>query len=179
MRKRVVLCMFLFACGKQSEPGADWSAKPLDATIESKVKGVPFKLSVPKGWKFDGVGSAKEDDADAITKEWRPDVKDYFSEPSVSVSYAAIPAKDLDGFVSDAMLDKDKDEIAKKEQTADGFVMLSYKKKDKGIVRVHVLKRKGDVHLNCRASQAKTGGVPSPDATMAWLEKMCGSLTPL
>ncbi|HEY5922420.1 MAG TPA: hypothetical protein VIV11_12150 [Kofleriaceae bacterium] len=176
MTKHVLIAALLFACGKPAEPGADWSAKPLDATIESKVKGVPFKLSVPKNFKFDGVGDDKEDNPESITKRWRPDVKDYFSEPSVSVSYAAIPAKDLDGFVSDAMVDKDKDVIAKKEQTADGFVML-YHTKNKGIVRVELLKRKGDVHLNCRASQAKQGGVPSPDATMAWLEKMCASLT--
>ena len=177
MTKRLVMCVLvLAACGKKdAEPGADWSQKPLDATIESKVNGVAFKLSVPKGFKFDGVGDAKEDDPAAITKQWRPDVKDYFSEPSVAVSYASIPAKDVDGYVSDAMLDKN-DVVAKKEQTADGF-LLHYHTKNKGIVRVHVLKRKGDAHVECRASQAKDGGVPSPDATMAWLDKMCNSLT--
>ena len=178
MTKRLAICVLMFAaCGKKdSEPGADWSQKPLDATIESKVHDIPFKLSVPKGWKFDGVGDAKEDDATAITKQWRPDVGDYFSEPSVSISYAAIPPKDLEGFISDAMVDKDKDVVSKKETTADGFVM-HYHTKNKGIVRVNVLKRKGDQHVNCRASQAKQGGVPSPDATLAWLEKMCSSLT--
>jgi hypothetical protein len=44
-------------------------------------------------------------------------------------------------------------------------------------VRAEIMKTKGDAHLACRASQAKTGGVPSPDATMAWLEKLCSSLT--
>ena len=173
MTKRLVLCAILVACGKNAEPGADWSQKPLDDTVESRVHGVPFKISMPKGWKLEEIG--KVNDPDEIVREWRPDVKDQWSEPSVAVSYAAIPAKDLDGYVSDAMMDK-KDVIAKKEQTADGFVLV-YHTQNKGIVRVHVLKRKGDVHLNCRASQAKTGGVPSPDATMAWLEKMCGSLT--
>jgi hypothetical protein len=176
MTKRLVLCALLTACGGSSEPGADWSKKPLDATIESKVHDVPFKLQVPKGWKFDAVGDAKEDDASAISKEWRPDMKDSFSEPSVTISYAAIPPKDLDGFIKDAMLDEGKDVIAKKEQTPDGFLLV-YHTKNKGIVRVHTLKAKGDVHVYCRASQAKTGGVPSPDATMAWLEKLCGSLT--
>ena len=176
MTNRLMLCVVLVACGKNAEPGADWSQKPLDATIESKVHGVPFKLSVPKGWKFDDASGRKEADPDEITKQWRPDVKDYFSEPSVTVSYAALPPTDLDGFVKDAMIDEKKDVIAKKEQTPDGFVML-YHTKNKGIVRVQLLKRKGDVNLNCRASQAKTGGVPSPDATMAWLEKMCSSLT--
>lgn len=176
MKRLLLIGTVLFACGKPSEPGADWSAKPLDATIENKVNGVPFKLQVPKGWKFDAVGDQKEDDATAITKQWRPDVKDYFSEPSVTISYAAIPPKDLDGFVKDAMLDEGKDVIAKQEQTPDGFVLI-YHTKNKGIVRAHTMKTKGDAHVYCRASQAKTGGVPSPDATMAWLEKLCGSLT--
>ena len=176
MTKALAFCVLLAACGEQSEPGQDWSQKPLDATIENKVKNVPFKISVPKGWKFDAVGTRKEDDPEEITKEWRPDIKDYFSEPSVTVAYAAIPAKDLDSFLKYVMVDDKKDVIAKKEQTPDGFVIV-YHTKNKGIVRVELQKNKGDVALTCRASQAKTGGVPSPDATMAWLEKMCSSLT--
>ncbi|HEY5947641.1 MAG TPA: hypothetical protein VIV40_19185 [Kofleriaceae bacterium] len=176
MMKRAAICVLLFACGKQSEPGADWSQKPLDATIENQVKGVPFRISVPKGWKYDDAAGRKENDPQEITKEWRPDVKDYFSEPSVTVSYDAIPATDLDGFVKDAMLDEGKDVIAKKQQTPDGFVLISHTK-NHGIVRIELMKTKGDAHVKCRASQAKTGGVPSPDATMAWLEKLCGSLT--
>ena len=74
------------------------------------------------------------------------------------------------------LTDEGKDVIAKQEQTADGFVLV-YHTKNNGIVRVHTLKTKGDTNLFCRASQAKTGGVPNPDATMAWLEKLCGSLT--
>lgn len=175
MTKWLLLGAVLFGCGKKSEPGADWSAKPLDATIESKVNNVAFKLSLPKGWTFDGASGEKVDDPAAISKEWRPDIKDYFSEPSVTISYAAIPPTDLAGFVKDAMLDEGKDVIAKQEQTPDGFVLV-YHTKNKGIVRVHTMKTKGDAHVFCRASQAKTGGVPSPDATMAWLEKLCGSL---
>ena len=44
-------------------------------------------------------------------------------------------------------------------------------------MRAHVLKRKGDATLECRASQAKQGGVPSHDETLAWLEQICASLT--
>jgi hypothetical protein len=177
MTNRLLLCLLVAgACGKTAEPGADWSQKPLDTTVENKVNNVPFKVSMPKGWKFDDIAGRKENDDAEITKMWRPDVKDYFSEPGLTISYAAIPAKDLDSFVKHTMLDEAKDVIAKKEQTADGFVLVSHTK-NKGIVRVQMLKRKGDVHLNCRASQAKQGGVPSPEATMAWLEKMCGTLT--
>lgn len=174
--KALAFCVLLAACGKQSEPGADWSQKPLDATIENKVKNVGFKISVPKGWKFDAVGDQKESDPEALHKEYRPDVKDYFSEPSVTVGYAPIPAKDLESFVKFVMVDEKKDVVAKQEATADGFVIV-YHTKNKGIVRVEMQKNKGDISLTCRASQAKTGGVPSPEATMAWLEKMCSSLT--
>jgi hypothetical protein len=168
------LALAMSGCGSSSEPGKDWSKKPLDATIESKVNGAGFKLSVPKGWKFDATVGAESDPA-AISKQWRPDVDDYFSEPSVTVSYASIPAKDLEGFVGDAMLD-DKYTVVKKAAIADGFVLTAHTK-NHGIVRAHVMKRKGEVHIDCRASQAKTGGVPSPAATMAWLEQLCSSLT--
>jgi len=46
--KALALCAQPAACGKQAEPGADWSQKPLDATIENKVKNVAFEISVPK-----------------------------------------------------------------------------------------------------------------------------------
>lgn len=163
------------ACGGGASPGQDWSKRPLDLAIESKVNGVAFALSIPKGWKFDAVGDDKETDPALISKQWRPDMKDYFSEPSVMVSSEAIPAKDLDGFVADAMLD-DKDVIAKKAATPDGGFVLVTHTKNHGIVRAQIMKVKGDAHLVCRASQAKDGGVPSPEATMAWLEQLCGTL---
>lgn len=167
----LALVLVLVACGKD-EPGKDWSGKPLDATIEDKVNGKAFRILAPKGMKLDDIGGAGPD---AISKHWLADVGDYFSEPSFTVSYDSIPAKDLDGFLADAMLD-DKDVVAKKEATADGFVLVTHTK-NKGIVRAFVGKAKGDVHLKCRASQARTGGVPNPDATMAWLERLCLSLT--
>lgn len=164
----------LVACGgdkKDDGPGKDWSGKPLDVTIKEKVKGVEFTIQAPAGMTLDGADAGP----DAITKRWDADVKDYFSEPGFSVAYSAIPPKTLDDFVTYAMLD-DNDVVAKKEATADGFVLASHTK-NKGIVRVEVLKKKGEHHLTCRASQAKQGGVPSPDKTLAWLEQLCGSLT--
>ncbi|MCA9675015.1 MAG: hypothetical protein H6709_17470 [Kofleriaceae bacterium] len=178
MMKRVMILplalgLALTACGKKGDdgPGKDWSGKALDVTVENKVNNVAFKVQLPKGMKFDG----DDDGPEVITKMWKADVHDYFSEPSVMISYEAIPATDIDGFVKDAMLD-DKDVIAKQEKTADGFVLVTHTKNN-GIVAVEVMKVKGDAHLVCRASQAKDGGVPSPDKTMAWLEQLCSSLT--
>jgi hypothetical protein len=166
------LVVGLAACGgkKESGPGQDWSGKPLDVTIEDKVNNVGFTLKAPKGMKLDGDAAPE-----AVTKMWKADVKDYFSEPSIMVSYASIPPKDLDGVVRDAMLD-DNDVVAKKEATADGFVLVTHTKK-KGIVRVETYKTKGEHTLTCRVSQAKDEGVPSPEKTMAWMEQLCGSLT--
>jgi len=157
----------LAACGKGSSgPGQDWSGKPLDVKIADEIHGAKFTLQAPAGMKLA--------DTSDVTKEWRADVDDYFSEPSFTVAYEAIPAKTIDDYVRDAMLDKN-DVVVKKEATADGFVLL-YRTKTWGIVRAHVMKQKGDVHLECRASQAKQGGVPSHDQTLAWLERLCSSL---
>ena len=167
-----VLLIGLVACGSKGEsgPGKDWSGKPLDVTIKDKVKGVEFSIQAPAGMKLE-----RDEGPDAITKSWEADLDDPFSEPGFSVAYASIPPEDLDGFVDNAMVDE-KDVIAKKETLDDGFKLV-YHTKNKGIVRVHVLKRKGEHSLVCRASQAKDGGVPSPDKTIAWLEQLCGSLT--
>jgi hypothetical protein len=169
----VVVGAAVAGCGKGGGgggPGKDWSGKPLDVTIESKVKGAGFRIQAPAGMKLDG-----DDAPDAITKSWKADVGDYFSEPSFQVAFASIPAKDLDTFVKYGMVGA-KDVIAKKEATADGFVLVTHGA-DHGMIAVSVQKAKGETHLTCRASQAKTGGVPNPTATMAWLEKLCASLT--
>ena len=167
-----VLLIGLVACGGKGEsgPGKDWSGKPLDVTIKDKVKGVEFSIQAPAGMKLE-----RDEGPDAVTKRWEADLDDNFSEPGFSVAYASIPPKDLETFVKYATVD-DTDVIAKQEATDDGFKLV-YHTKNKGIVRVEILKRKGEHHLTCRASQAKDGGVPSPDKTIAWLEQLCGSLT--
>jgi hypothetical protein len=159
-------------CGKAG--GADWTTAPLDQTVETKVSGHGFKISMPKGWIFDATAGDQPDDPKVVTKEWRPDVRDYFEEPSVAVAFDAIPAKSLDEFVTDCMLGDD-DVVTKKQQTADGFVVLS-NKQNNGIVRAYMLKRKGDVSLSCRASQAKNGGLANPDAATAGLARLCDTL---
>lgn len=176
MRTAVAFCVLVAACGKEAEPSTDWSQAPLDTTIESSVKEVPFTLSLPRGWRYSTAHERKEYDPQQITKEWRPDAENYFNEPSVTVAYAGEPAKSLDAFVRETMLDAAKDVIEKETQTHDGYV-LAYHSRSQGVLRVEMLKTKGDQSLYCRASQARGGGVKNPAATLAWLEKVCDSLT--
>jgi hypothetical protein len=170
----VLMAATFLACGgskgESSGPGQDWSSKPLDVTVTDKVHGVGFTIKSPKGMKLE-----HDDGPDAVTKSWEADLKDNFSEPGFSVSFKAIPATTLDEYVKYAALD-DKDVVAKKEATADGFLLVTHTK-NKGIVRVEQMKKKGDVNLECRISQAKTGGVPNADKTIAWMQEICASLT--
>lgn len=155
--------------GKQAPgPGADWSARPLDVTISDKVYNVAFTIQSPSGMKLESDGGPE-----TITKRWEADVKDAFSEPSFAVSYAAIPATDLDAYVKRELTDGD--HVIEQKTNADGFVLVT-RSKSGGLIRAQLQKRKGDVHLNCRASQAKTGGVPNPDKTAAWLASICATL---
>ena len=170
------LLLSVVACGgggkKAEGPGKDWSGKPLEVTITDKVKNIGFTIKAPKGMKLEERG---DQGPEAITKSWEADMKDNWNEPGFSVSYSAIPAKTIDDYVKYAMLD-DNDVVAKKEATADGFVLVTHTKK-KGIVRVETYKTKGEHTLSCRVSQAKDEGVPNPEKTMAWMEQLCSSLT--
>lgn len=164
----------LVACGgkKDDGPGKDWSGKPLEVTITDKVKNIGFTIKAPKGMKLEDRG---DQGPEAITKSWQADLKDNWNEPGFAVSYSAIPAKTIEEYVKYAMLD-DGDVVAKQETTADGFVLVTHTK-NKGIVRAQVLKRRGEDHLECRASQAGDHGpVKNPDKTLVWLEQLCASL---
>lgn len=164
-----MLCAgLLLACGgKKDGPGKDWSGKELSPTKGTLKDGIEFTVSLPADFK-------KEDRSDEITQSWEADFDDPFSEPSAAVSYQAIPPKSLDQFIEYAMLD-DTFTLAKKEELKDGYLYVAHTE-NKGYVMVERLLRKGDKAIACRASQAKQNGVPSPDATMAWLEKLCMSL---
>jgi hypothetical protein len=169
----ITLTLVLSACGgkkdekgkKDDGPGQDWSAKALKP-VDGAIGEVKFTIDLPEGFKVDNQGD--------VNIAWRPDLDDYFSEPSVQVLLASIPAKTPEDFVQNAMLGKN-DEVLKSEKTADGF-WLEYATKNKGILRVSVQKTLGEKTLVCNASQAKQGGVPNFEATRAWLGKICGSM---
>ncbi len=92
----------------------------------------------------------------------------------MNVYFASIPPKDLATAKMYAMIDK-KHTIVRKDKIDGGFI-ITHHSKTKGYVKTHVWKKAGDKMLNCVASQAKRGGVPSPDKTMKWLETICLSM---
>jgi len=168
----ISMALVLSACGKKDgkdakhdEPGKDWSGKPLKAT-DGAIGELKFTIDLPEVFKIDNQGD--------VNIAWKADLEDYFSEPSVQVLLASIPAKTPEEFVQNAMLGKN-DEVLKSEKTADGF-LLEYATKNKGILHISIQKVAGEKALVCNASQAKQGGVPNFEATRAWLGKICGSL---
>ncbi len=179
MAKR--LAVFLIcACGKSSAPStesdkSDWSAKPLDAKITSKVGGVAFEVSVPKGWIFDSFGGNQVDDDAAISKNYRPNVADYYSEPSLELGPLAanFAPTSLDEVVSRTV--DAEDALVSKRALPDGYLVVTGTADGKSI-KVHVQKHKGATWLGCQAMQRREAGVPSPAATTAWLGKICESL---
>jgi hypothetical protein len=164
---RPALLALLVACGS-SGPGADWSNKPLTETATGKVNGFAFKLKLPAGMKLE------PQRGNDISMDWKADVDDYFSEPSVQVLFDSIPAKDIAGLVEEEVLGK-RDVVQEKTAIPDGMRVV-YHTDNYGIANVVVAKAKGATHLKCRASQAKQGGVPSPEKTLAWLVQLCMTL---
>jgi hypothetical protein len=167
----------LAACGKSGGGdaiGQDWSKRPLKA-VEASLEDTMLDVKRTATFTIDLPDKMKKEDRGSGHVEWRADQKDEWSEPSVTVGFAMLP-KSAEDALSTTMPEKD-DVIVKSEALGDGFIVVSHTK-DKGIVRVEVWKKRGDGEaLTCRASQAKDGGVPSPDATLGWLEKICTSLT--
>lgn len=166
------LALLAPACGDKKEdgkkeegPGLDWSGKALKP-VEATVGGVKVTVDLPDKMKL------SEDDADR--KEWRADMKDYFSEPSVHLMSITTAPKTLDEAVKHYMVEQ-KYIIARKEAIADGF-LVTHHSKTKGLLYAVFFKHIGGKNIVCKAAQAKQGGVPNFEKTKAWLEKICLSL---
>lgn len=163
------------ACGKKDKddsskaagPGQDWSGKPLKAT-EAALEGVKLTLQLPGGMKL------SENHPDR--KEWRADLDDYFSEPSVRVMIITTAPKTLEEATKHYMVDE-KNVIARKE-ALNGGLLVTHHTKNKGLLYAVFFKSAGAKNLVCSASQAKQGGVPNFEKTRAWLERICLSMTP-
>lgn len=152
--------------GTRPAPGGDWSNVALDDTIESSVMNVNFEIKLPKGWK--------RDMNDEHMKGWRPDVEDYTSAPSVTVGYVQQPPQSLDAYIKSLTFDG-KPIVDKKILNADYLVVVSHT--ENGTVKVDYVNHKGDTYIGCSAFQMTPGGVPHPQATMEWLERLCKTLT--
>lgn len=149
------------------EIGRDWSGEALSET-QAKVEDVEFRLQLPAGLKL-----VTGEDAMEGWAEWRAE-GDYFSEPSVRVNQDALPPSELDKFVDYQMFDDD-DRVEAVE--VDGRFVVKARSKDDGTISATTLTTKDGVALRCKAVQAKRGGVPNPEATLAWLASICTSVT--
>lgn len=167
MLKMLAWTALLVACSRSGAPGGDWSRVALDDTIESSVMNANFQIKLPKGWK--------RDVNDEHMKGWRPDVEDFMSAPSVTVGYVQQQPPSLDAY-TEALTFPGTPIVDKKIMNADYLVVVSHTV-DNGIVKVDYMSHKGDTYIGCSAFQMKDGGVPSPQATMEWLERLCKTLT--
>lgn len=158
----------LVACNRSGTPARDWSNVSLDETVESSVKNANFAIQLPKGWK--------RDVNEELMKGWRPqNVEDYTSEPSVTVGYVQQPPQSLDAYIKSLTFVGGTPIVDKKLMNADYLVVVSHTD-DNGTVKVDYMTHKGDTYVGCSAFQMRHGGVPNPQATMEWLERVCRSL---
>jgi len=163
-----MLVLFV-ACGKSDDgPRTDWSRVALDNTIESTVNNVSFTITLPKGWK--------RDVDEPLLKGWQPGVKDYAQAPSVTVGYVQQPPTDLDAYVKTLTFEGGTPIVAKKIMNTDRLAVVTHTATH-SVVKVDTVIHKGETYLGCSAFQMRDGGVPSPKATIEWLEKLCATLT--
>lgn len=166
MLKMVAWAGVLVACKGSGAPGGDWSSVALDDTVQSSVKNANFEIQLPKDWKRD----VNED----LMKGWRPNVEDYTGEPSVTVGYVQQPPQDLDSYIK-SLAFEGTPIVDKKIMNADYLVVVRHTV-DNGVVRVDYMSHNGETYIGCSAFQMRRGGVPNPQPTMEWLERLCKSL---
>jgi hypothetical protein len=148
--------------------GKDWSGVAIDTTTTANIGNIMFDIQMPSGWKEDKAS------ATIISRAWRPDMQNHGGEPLLTVLKELKPPTTMDEFVREVALD-DKYVIEHKEMNGDFFIIAAHTK-DNYTVRVVLVRQKGDTNLACQATQNRVGGVPNPQATQAWLEKLCQSL---
>jgi hypothetical protein len=171
MSRTILLCcvamlsVSLAGCKKDGPSDKDWSKVALQP-YEGVVDGIKFAVQVPAGMKL----TAQEE----IRTEWEAADGDPFKSPHLSVSRTfttpATPEEALEYVMPD-----DKDVIVKKAAVDGGFVVVWHTQR-KGLARAQVYRIQGEQALDCRASLANDDGIPSFDATLAWLEQICMSL---
>jgi hypothetical protein len=167
MLKLLAWAALLVACSRSGASDGDWSRVALDDTIESSLLNADFQIKIPKGWK--------RSRNDQLVKGWRPDVEDFMSAPSVTVGLVGQPPQNLDAYI-EGLTFPGTPIVDKKIMNADYLVVVSHTVEN-DIVKVDYMSHKGDTYIGCSAFQMKDGGVPNPQATMEWLERLCKSLT--
>ena len=148
--------------------GKDWSGVALDTTTTANIGNIMFDLQLPSGWKEEKTAATQ------FSRAWRPDMKNSAGEPGVTVQKELKPPQTMADFVGEVGLG-DKYVIEHKEMNGDFFIIAAHAK-DNTSVEVVLVRQKGDTYLSCQAIQNKVSGVPNPEGTQAWLEKVCQSL---
>lgn len=191
-RPVLLLCLVttLTACGKSGDPPAakararatdlgpdhivDHSREPL-TRVHDTVQGVAFSIDLPAGL---------EREAKDAYVHWTMGGNS-FLEPAITVMKldgASFPAT-VDEAAERALLIKDEERVVpSKRATAQGF-LVSTQRPDGQFLEVTCNVKKGDTILEGTWIQRTGTGrstdqpIPSLDATRAWAEQICGSLT--
>jgi hypothetical protein len=160
-----MLSVSFVGCKKSGPSAKDWSKVALQPS-EGPVDGIPFAAQIPAGMKL----TAQEE----IRTEWEAADGDPFKSPHVSVSRTFTTPSTPEEALEYVMPDE-KDVVVKKAAIDGGFIVVWHTQK-KGLARAQVYRIQGERALDCRASIANDDGIPSFDATLAWLEQICLSL---
>jgi len=163
MTKAHVVVAVLAACGGNGERDADWSGIALDDKITANLGNAIFELALPKGWS----GELGKDGV----RTWRPAGTDP-ERPTVKV---AARSGDIDAAAS--AMGMTSNMVVVKKPSGDGFTVTAHDPANSSL-EVEVLRRRGETSLVCKASlvKARHGSFPAPEAQLAWLEKLCGTL---
>lgn len=176
----------LMAWGCEDEGEADWSDRELVEEKEVEVRGVTVELTLPEGMKADGHTDTN--------KAWVADKGDYFSEPRIRLGSMTAPAS-LEAAIDQAEATASPDDLVfAREEEVEGGYDLTYHNEDKTQVSAIAWRNAEDEEeaaedepdwvegggpqaVRCTASQARDDGVPNFEATKAWLESVCGTMT--
>lgn len=144
--------------------GDDFSQTEL-APTEVKLEGLNVTAELPKGFVLD----------DGPFVKYVAPKSDNFSLPSFTFRLENYPPKSLDDTKLESGTSQKPMVETKRAALVDGWLVAGHNE-TKGTAEVIVIKPlEGGKAVKCRAVQARSKGVPSLEATLAWLEKGCAS----
>lgn len=156
----------LGACG-DAGADADWSAKPLEP-VTVDVKGQPITVSLPAGM---------EREARSPFVRYQPAGDAKLGLPTFTFAIESVGApRGPDDLKLESGTAQKPMTVVKREAVAGGLLITGHNS-TRGTVEVRFfLGREGGGAVSCRGVQARSEGVPSPEATLAMLERACTSM---
>ncbi len=165
----VVALGLVAGCGKDEGGDAevDFSAAALEP-VEVDVKGQKVSVSVPKGFTLE----------DGPFVRLRAPAKEHFSLPSFTLRLVTLGAPEsIEALKLESGTKAKPMAVTKREAVAGGLLIAGHNS-TKGTVELTFFKpRPEGGAVSCRAVQARSEGVPNPEATLAMFERACTSLT--